>query len=52
MFPADSHPPILYPVALTANAKPDAKAFLDYLVSAKAKPFFEAQGFTVVAPGS
>ena len=51
-FPADSHPPILYPVALTANAKPDAKAFLDYLTSAKAKPFFEAQGFTVVAPGS
>jgi molybdate transport system substrate-binding protein len=51
-FPADSHPPILYPVALTANAKPDAKAFYDYLVSAKAKPFFEAQGFTVVTPGS
>ena len=51
-FPADSHPPILYPVALTANAKPDAKAFLDYLVSATAKPFFEAQGFRVVAPGS
>ena len=51
-FPADSHPPILYPVALTANAKPDAKAFLDYLVSPTAKPFFEAQGFTVVAPGS
>jgi molybdate transport system substrate-binding protein len=51
-FPADSHPPILYPVALTANAKPDAKPFYDYLVSAKAKPFFEAQGFTVVTPGS
>ena len=23
-FPADSHPPIIYPVALTANAKPEA----------------------------
>ena len=51
-FPADSHPPILYPVALTANAKPDARAFLDYLISPAAKPFFEAQGFRVVAPGS
>jgi molybdate transport system substrate-binding protein len=51
-FPADSHPPILYPVAVTSTAKPDARAFLDYLVSAKAKPIFEAQGFRFVAPGS
>jgi molybdate transport system substrate-binding protein len=52
VFPADSHPPILYPIALTASAKPDAKAFLGYVLSAKAKPRFEAQGFRVVAPGS
>jgi molybdate transport system substrate-binding protein len=51
-FPADSHPPILYPVALTATAKPEAQAFLDYLTSPAAKPLFEAQGFRVVAPGS
>jgi molybdate transport system substrate-binding protein len=51
-FPEDSHPPILYPVALTATAKPDARAFLDYLTSAKAKPIFEAQGFRFIAPGS
>jgi len=51
-FPADSHPPILYPVALTKSAKPDARAFLDYLTSAKAKPIFEAQGFRFIAPGS
>jgi molybdate transport system substrate-binding protein len=51
-FPGDSHPPIIYPIALTANAEhPDAVAFLAYLKSAKAKPFFEAQGFTVLAPG-
>src|SRR5262249_26240511 len=51
-FPEDSHPPILYPVALTATAKPDARAFLDYLTSAKAKPIFEAQGFRFIAPGA
>jgi molybdate transport system substrate-binding protein len=51
-FPEDSHPPILYPIALTAIAKPDAQAFLDYLTSDEAKPFFEAEGFRVVAPNS
>jgi molybdate transport system substrate-binding protein len=51
-FPADSHPPILYPVALTASAKTDARAFLDYLVSEEAQPHFEAQGFRFTAPGS
>jgi molybdate transport system substrate-binding protein len=52
VFPEDSHPPILYPVALTASAKPDARAFLDYLASPAAKPRFEEQGFRVVALGS
>ena len=51
-FPADSHPPILYPVALTATAKPAARDFLTYLTSPGAKPIFEAQGFPFVAPGS
>jgi molybdate transport system substrate-binding protein len=52
-FPEDSHPPILYPVALTAASKnPDAKVFLDYLTSEKAKPSFEAQGFAIVNTGS
>jgi molybdate transport system substrate-binding protein len=51
-FPADTHPPIIYPIALTAGADhPDAAAFLAFLKSAKAKPFFDAQGFTVLAPG-
>jgi len=49
-FPADSHPPILYPVAvLASSSKPEAQAFVDYLKSPAAKPLFEKQGFTVVA---
>jgi molybdate transport system substrate-binding protein len=48
-FPAGSHPPIIYPVALTKDAKsPDAKAFLDLLKSTKARPAFEKQGFEVL----
>src|SRR5438552_2082228 len=49
-FPDDSHPPIIYPAALTKDSKnPDAKAFLDFLRSAKARTAFEKQGFTVLA---
>lgn len=52
-FPADSHAPIVYPVALTAGSKnPDAKAFLDYLESDKAKPAYEKQGFVFSPPSS
>ena len=48
-FPADSHPPIIYPAALAKEPKsPDAKAFLDMLKSSKARPAFERQGFTVL----
>jgi len=48
-FPADTHPPIIYPIALTADStNPDAAAFLAYLESAKARPLFEKQGFTVL----
>jgi molybdate transport system substrate-binding protein len=48
-FPADSHPPIIYPAAVTKAPKSaDARAFLDYLRSSKARPAFEKQGFTVL----
>jgi molybdate transport system substrate-binding protein len=47
-FPQDTHPPIIYPIALTRSAHPDAATFLAYVKSAKAKPLFEAQGFTVL----
>jgi molybdate transport system substrate-binding protein len=51
-FPENTHPPIIYPIALTAGGNnPDAATFLAYVKSAKAKPLFEAQGFTVFGPG-
>jgi molybdate transport system substrate-binding protein len=50
-FPADSHKPIVYPVAQTAGSKDDdTPAFLKCLQSAKAKALFEEQGFTVLVP--
>ena len=50
VFPDDSHPPIVYPAAVTTNAKSaDAKAFLDRLKGAQARAVFEKQGFTVLA---
>jgi molybdate transport system substrate-binding protein len=48
-FPAGSHPPIVYPIALTAaSANPDAPLLLSYLRSAAAHAQFEKAGFTVV----
>lgn len=48
-FPEDSHPPIVYPVAVTKDStNPDAQAFLAYLRSPAVKPVFEKQGFTVL----
>ncbi len=46
-FPEDSHPKIVYPVALTKSASPEARKFLEFLLSAEAAPSFEAQGFTI-----
>ncbi|HZQ40377.1 MAG TPA: molybdate ABC transporter substrate-binding protein [Rhizomicrobium sp.] len=48
VFPENSHPPILYPAALTKDAKPGARAFMAYLSSPKAKAVFEKDGFTVL----
>jgi molybdate transport system substrate-binding protein len=45
-FPADSHPPIIYPVAATTTAKPDAADYLAYLQSSAAKAVMEKYGFT------
>jgi molybdate transport system substrate-binding protein len=45
-FPEGSHPPIVYPMALTANAKPEAARYLDFLRSGLAKMIFETYGFT------
>jgi molybdate transport system substrate-binding protein len=48
-FPADSHPPIIYPVAVLADsAHPEAAALVDFLHSAAAAPLYERFGFTLL----
>jgi molybdate transport system substrate-binding protein len=49
IFPADSHPPIVYPAALTATARPGAREYLAFLRSPAAKTIFERDGFTFLA---
>lgn len=44
-FPADSHPPITYPLAALTEA---GLPFAAYLRSPEARTVFEAQGFTVI----
>jgi molybdate transport system substrate-binding protein len=44
-FPAGSHPPIVYPVAVTAQARPAARQFIDFLQSAPAQQAFKKYGF-------
>jgi molybdate transport system substrate-binding protein len=51
-FPENTHPPIIYPVALNKEStNPDAQTFLNYLRSPAARAAFERQGFTVLPPG-
>jgi molybdate transport system substrate-binding protein len=51
-FPEDSHPPIIYPIAQTADSKDkDTTAFLKCVQSAKAAKLFKEQGFTVLTSG-
>lgn len=48
-FPEESHPPIIYPVAILSESQsPAAAAYLDFLKSEKAAPFFTQQGFTIL----
>lgn len=47
VFPADSHPPIIYPVAALRSAKGDAAAFLGFMAGPRAKQIFEKHGFAV-----
>ncbi len=51
-FPAESHPPIVYPAALTTAARQNASAYLDYLQSPAARSIFEKRGFTFMAKTS
>jgi molybdate transport system substrate-binding protein len=45
-FPANSHPPIVYPVALTKSAQPAASAFVAYLTGPRGHEVFTKYGFT------
>lgn len=48
-FPADSHPPITYPAALTAQGdSPQAQDFLTFLSSDTARAIWQAAGFTTL----
>ena len=46
VFPAESHPAIIYPIASTATAKSDAASYLAFLRSEVTKAIFEKYGFT------
>jgi molybdate transport system substrate-binding protein len=53
VFPTDSHPPVVYPVASTMIAKPAAAQYLAFLRTPMAQAVFEHYGFTFLArPGS
>lgn len=46
IFPANTHPPITYPLALLTTARnPDAEGFRRYLLSPPAKAIFRRYGF-------
>ena len=45
VFPDNTQDPIIYPVALTANAKSDAAQYLSFLRTQTAKSVFEKYGF-------
>ena len=45
-FPDNTHPPIIYPVAMTKSATPAAPAFLAFLEGQQARGIFEKAGFT------
>jgi len=49
VFPKDSHPPIIYPVAVVAgNNRPVVERFLKFLESPEAKAIYKKYGFTVL----
>jgi len=52
-FPDNTQDPIIYPVAFTETAKPDAAQYLSFLRSQTAKSVFEKYGFNfLVKPAS
>jgi molybdate transport system substrate-binding protein len=48
-IPDNTHPPIIYPIAVVAtSANPADAGYIVYLKSPAARPIFEEQGFTVL----
>jgi molybdate transport system substrate-binding protein len=47
-FPENTHQQIIYPAALTKDAKPVAAEFLNYLSSPKAIAIFRRNGFAIL----
>lgn len=45
-FPENTHPPIVYPVALTRDATPTARDFLAFLSGSEARAIFKKAGFS------
>jgi molybdate transport system substrate-binding protein len=48
VFPANSHLPIVYPIALTPAAKPEAARFVAYLRGPAGAAIFKAYGFSAL----
>lgn len=47
-FPASTHPPVIYPTALTVRANTAARSFLQFLQSTAAARIFKRYGFTLI----
>ena len=48
-FPDNTHPPIIYPIAVVAaSTNPGAPGYVAFLRSPTARPIFEKQGFTIL----
>jgi molybdate transport system substrate-binding protein len=49
-FPSDSHPPIVYPIAITArSSNPDTGRVFDFLTSNAGRSIFSSYGYTVLS---
>jgi molybdate transport system substrate-binding protein len=46
VFPANSHLPIVYPIAMTLAAKPEAARFVAYIRGPAGDAVFKAYGFS------
>jgi molybdate transport system substrate-binding protein len=50
VFPADTHPPIVYPVALTTGAQAPAARFMAFLLGEAARQIFMRRDFAPLTP--